>query len=129
MVSQLADQPGIEMIALGGTYYPAYQAFLGLATQEFIRSFRADLLFMSTTAIIHGRCYHQAEDTIMVERAMMAASTRRILLADHTKFSTHGVYSLAPVTDFDLVFVDAGVPAGELRRLRDLGVAVRVVRH
>ncbi|MEU0313376.1 hypothetical protein [Nocardioides sp. NPDC006273] len=39
------------MIALEGTYYPAYQAFLGLATQEFIHSFRADLLFMSTTAI------------------------------------------------------------------------------
>jgi hypothetical protein len=35
--------------------------------------------------------------------------------------------ALAPLTNFDRVLVDDGLPPGELRRVRDLGVEVQVV--
>lgn len=125
-VNALTGETGIDLIALGGAYYPAYDAFLGLRTSEAIRSLRADLLFMSTTAITNGQCYHQSQETVAVKRALMESADRRVLLADHTKFSKNGLFQLAPLTDFDLVIVDAGTPGAEVEALRARGVRLHV---
>ncbi|GGM80395.1 DeoR family transcriptional regulator [Longimycelium tulufanense] len=123
----LAGEPGVNLIALGGSYFPAYDAFLGLHTAEAVRSFRADTLFMSTTAITHGRCYHQSQETIQVKRALMESATRKVLLVDHTKFARHGLYTLAPLTSFDLVIADDRIPPAAQKHIRDSGVALTIV--
>jgi hypothetical protein len=66
IVKRLAGEPGIDLIALGGAFYPAYDAFLGMRTNEAIRSLRADTLFMSTTAVTDGYCNHQSQETVAV---------------------------------------------------------------
>ncbi len=126
IIKLLAGEPGIDLIALGGNYYPAYDAFLGLLTAESIHSLRADMLFMSTTAITEGFCYHLSQETVVVKRALMEAAARRILLVDHSKFSKRGLYQLAPLTDFDLVIVDKKTDEQDLATMRDLGVVVHV---
>ncbi|MFB9465536.1 DeoR/GlpR family DNA-binding transcription regulator [Streptomyces cinereospinus] len=126
-VSALAHAPGVTLIALGGTYFPAYDAFMGPHTAQSADSYRADVLFMSTTAVTGGRCYHMSPETVQVKRAMMAAATRRVLIIDHTGFANQGLYALASLSDFDLVLVDDAAPAAEVRRLRDSGVRVRTV--
>ncbi|MGW1048985.1 DeoR/GlpR family DNA-binding transcription regulator [Streptomyces sp. NPDC001118] len=127
VISALAREPGVALIGLGGTYFPAYDAFMGVHTAQSVEAFRADVLFMSTTAVTQGRCYHMSPETVQVKRAMMAAAARRVLIIDHTKFAQQGLYALAPLSDFDLVLVDDAAPAGEVRRLRDNGVQVRTV--
>lgn len=127
VIKLLAGEPGISLVALGGTYFPAYDAFLGLHTAEAVASYRADVLFMSTTAITHGRCYHQSQETVHVKRALIDSAARRVLLADHTKFAREGLHTLAPLTAFDLVLVDSGLPLETQREIRDLGVTLRVV--
>lgn len=127
VVTMLAGVPGITLIALGGEYFPAYDAFLGLYTAEGVSKVRADTVFLSTTAISHNRCYHQSQATVQVKRAMMAAASRRVLLVDHTKFARQGLYALAPLTEFDLVLADDGLPAAEQRRIRDSGATLSVV--
>ncbi|MFC5724208.1 DeoR/GlpR family DNA-binding transcription regulator [Streptomyces gamaensis] len=129
VIKMLTGVPGVGLIALGGSYFPAYDAFLGLHTAQAARSFRADVLFMSTTAVTGGGCYHQSEETVQVKRALMECAARRVLLVDHTKFSRQGLYALAPLTRFDVVLVDDGLPQEEVRRVRELGVAVRTVRR
>ncbi|WP_419997147.1 DeoR/GlpR family DNA-binding transcription regulator [Streptomyces boninensis] len=128
VIKLLAGEPGITLLALGGTYYPAYDAFLGPHTAESVSSFGADVLFMSTTAVTGDTCFHQSPETVQVKRALMGRAARRVLLVDHTKFERRGIYALAPLTDFDAVLVDDGVPPATLRRIRDLGVPVTVVR-
>lgn len=122
----LAGAPGIELISLGGTYYPAYDAFLGLRTVDAVTSLSADTLFASTTAITRGHCYHQSQETVAVKRALMDACARKVLLVDHTKFRRRGLHQLAPVTAFDLVIVDSGIPAPDLDALQADGVEVLV---
>lgn len=126
IIKQLGEEPGIDVIGLGGVYYPAYDAFLGLLTAEAIRSLRSDILFMSTTAITEGFCYHQSQETIMVKRALMDSTARRVLLVDHSKFSKRGLFQLAPLTDFDLVLVDSRTSPDALAELHDLGVHVHI---
>ncbi|MGW3625421.1 hypothetical protein [Streptomyces sp. NPDC000880] len=43
----------------------------------------------------------------------MDSAARRVLLVDHTKFSRQGLYTLAPLTAFDTVLVDDGLPLEE----------------
>ncbi|HEY3681594.1 MAG TPA: DeoR/GlpR family DNA-binding transcription regulator [Streptosporangiaceae bacterium] len=126
LVKRVAGEPGIDLIALGGAYYPAYDAFLGLRTCEAVRSLRADILFMSTTAITNGYCYHQSQETVAVKRALMDAADHRVLLIDNSKFTKNGLHQLAPLTDFDLVIVDPDTPEEEVAAQRAAGVPLHV---
>jgi DeoR/GlpR family transcriptional regulator of sugar metabolism len=127
VIQVLAGSPGIDLISLGGAYYAAYDAFLGMRTVEGIRSLHADVLFMSTTAVTRGHCYHQSQETVAVKRALMDACDRKILLVDHTKFAKRGLFQLAPLKAFDLVLVDDGVQGAQLEVLQASGVETLVV--
>lgn len=125
-VRLLAGQPDVDLIALGGAYYPAYDAFLGMRTSDAARSLRADVLFMSTTAVTEGHCYHQSQETVAVKRALMDAADRRVLLIDHTKFTKNGLHQLAPLSAFDLVIVDRDISPQHLDGLRARGIPLHV---
>ncbi|WP_084704133.1 DeoR/GlpR family DNA-binding transcription regulator [Phaeacidiphilus oryzae] len=125
VVNTLAGQPGIELISAGGSYDPHYDAFQGMATCDHIRPLRADTVFVSTSAVADGHCYHQSQEAILVKRAMLAAAQRRVLLVDHTKFGKRALYQVAPLDGFDLVIVDDRIPEKELEALREGGVNVR----
>jgi DeoR/GlpR family transcriptional regulator of sugar metabolism len=126
IINELTREPGVDLIALGGAYYPAYDAFLGLRTADAIRSLRGDVLFMSTTAVTNGYCYHQSQETVAVKRALMDSVDRRVLLIDHTKLSMSGLHQLAPLTAFDLVIVDSGTSPDDLAELKSRGVPLQV---
>lgn len=125
-IKLLAGRHGIDVVALGGRYYPAYDAFLGLGAVEAVRSLRADVLFMSTTAVTDGVCYHTSTETVQVKRALMDAAATSVLLVDHTKFERSALHVLAPLSEFDLVVVDSGVSPERVARMRAEGVTVAV---
>lgn len=120
------EEAGIDLIGLGGNYYPAYDSFLGLLTAQSIRSLGADLLFMSATAVMEGFCYHLSQEVTLVKRALMEVASRRVLMVDHSKFSKRSLYQLAPLTDFDLVIVDRDTSEQDLAVMRDFGVVMHV---
>lgn len=123
-INLLSGQSTIQLVALGGTYYRPYDAFLGLGAVEAIRSLRADSVFMSTSAITGDHCYQQSQDTVSVKRALIAAARQRFLLVDHGKFERYALHELAPLSDFDTVVVDAGINDHDLTTLRDAGLRV-----
>ena len=88
---------------------------------------RADVLFMSTTAISGGVAYQPDQDMAIAKRAMIAAAARRVLLVDHSKFGRVALHRLAPLTAFDLVMTDDGIDDAGLRQLQEAQVAFEVV--
>lgn len=126
VVEGLAGTRDIEVIVLGGQYFPLQEACFGLATVEAVRQLRADLVFLSTTAVNQGACYHRSEVTVMVKRAFMAAAARTVLLVDHAKFGRPSPHLLCPVVDFDLVVTDASIDPEDLEELRQVDVVVEV---
>lgn len=125
-IMQLSRHPLIELISIGGTYDRKYQAFFGMMAIEMIHRLRADTLFLSTTALCDGVCYCRSAESLLLKRALMGASARKVLLVDHAKLATRALYELAPVTDFDLIICDDGAPEEEIAALRDAGVAVEL---
>lgn len=126
IMNQLAGEPGVELVSLGGEYFPAYDSFLGRQTVEGIAQLRGDVLFMSTTAISQGSCYHLSQETINVKRALMASAAQRVLLVDHNKFTRNAVHQLGKLDEFDLVIVDDQTPESTIRDVRRSGPEVRV---
>lgn len=122
----LAGQPGIDLVGIGGTYFPAYDAFMGVPAVSAVRALRADIAFISTTAIARGACWHLSPEMIQVKRAFLEAADRRVLLADHSKFDRRALHQLAPLGEFDLVLLDAATKPAMVRRLRDQGVTVHL---
>jgi DeoR/GlpR family transcriptional regulator of sugar metabolism len=128
-VAELAALPGIEVVVLGGQYHRLQEGCFGLQTAEAIRQLRADVLFLSTTAVTEGSCYHRSEMTVMVKRALMDCAVRRVLLVDHAKFGRPAPHLLSPLDAFDVVVTDAGIDAEDLAELRQHDVEVEVARR
>jgi len=126
IMNELRDVEDLDLIALGGDFYGWCNAFMGRLTIESISLLRADLLLMSTSAIVDGVGYHQSVLTVDTKRAMFDAAARRILLVDHTKFGRRALHRLLPLDAFDLVIVDDGAPAALVDDLRTRGVEVEV---
>ncbi|KIE27961.1 hypothetical protein LK08_05410 [Streptomyces sp. MUSC 125] len=126
LVRVLGAAKGIEVITLGGRYFPLQEACLGYQTAQAIRNLRADLLFMSTTAVSAGACYHRSEATIEVKRTFMQCAERSVLLVDHAKFGRRAPYLLAPLDAFDQIVTDSGLDGEEVATLRDAGTDVRI---
>jgi DeoR/GlpR family transcriptional regulator of sugar metabolism len=126
VINELSSARGITLLALGGEYYNWCSAFMGRMTTAAIENLRADTVIMSTAAIVDDIAFHQAVVTVDTKRAMFDAAKTRILLADHTKFEKRALHALAPLSDFDVVIVDAGTPIEHVSRLRAKGINVVV---
>ena len=125
-ITVVSAMPGVRLIALGGEYLASHDSFVGVVCEAAIAALRADVFFMSTSAVSGGLAFHQEQEIVMVKRAMLAAASRRILLVDHGKLGKVALHRLAPLHEFDLVVVDAGVDESRLRELRDARVPLAV---
>jgi DeoR/GlpR family transcriptional regulator of sugar metabolism len=128
VINALSSEQDLKIIALGGTYSHAYNAFIGNATRDAARPFKADAAFISTSAITDGVCYHQSEDIIIVKQAMLASARRKVLLTDSSKFERQALYEFAPLTAFDLVIVDSRISKRHVTELREAGVQIEIAK-
>ena len=117
-VQALAEAPDVGVHILGGEYHARQEACQGLQTVEAIKRLHADIFFMSTTALLDGRCLHRSEAAVMVRRAWMRNSATSVLLVDHAKFGRPAPHVLCDVSDFDIVITDDGGDSSDLELLR-----------
>jgi len=114
-LTRVLVEHGLEVVMIGGTYRPAFDANVGLLAHDAIGRLRLDAVFISTPAVSGGECYHPDQDSVLVKRAALAVGDRRILLVDHSKFTRVAPYSFARLADFTLVVTDAATPEKEYR--------------
>ena len=127
-INAVTGMDEISVIGLGGEYHNGFGSFMGRMTNEAIARLRSDLVLMSAAAIVDRTVYFQASETVDTKRAMLNASASKVLLADHTKFSTRALHALADLDEFDHVITDSGTPKATVGMLRKSGVDVVVVR-
>lgn len=124
----LRDCDGIDLICTGGQYHRTYNAYIGHNCLATIARLRADLLICSASAIQGTTAFIQDQQVVSVKQAMMASSSRRILLVDHTKFGKTALHVFDELTAFDAVLVDDGLPADDVERLKRAGVRIEIVK-
>lgn len=124
LMNELNQIRDLTLLGLGGQFHNWCNAFMGHMTTQEIRRLRADTLFLSMSAITDDIVFHQSPDMVETKRAMFESSARRILLADHTKFTRRALHSFAALTEFDAVIVDEATPAEHIARMRGKGINV-----
>ena len=115
VANEAKHMDGVRLLMAGGEYEPWAHAMMGPTAAANLRAWQADHCVMSASGIVGKRCQHPYENAVQVKQAMIASSTNRYLLLDHTKFARKALYTFAEITDFDAVVVDAATP----REIRD----------
>jgi DeoR/GlpR family transcriptional regulator of sugar metabolism len=111
-----ARRPDQTVVLTGGIRTPS-DALAGPVAEAAISSLNVDVLFLG----VHGMSPRTGFTTPNLmeagtDRLLVAAARRLVVLADHTKWETVGIATIAPLDDADIVITDSGL-AGEARIL------------
>ncbi|QQA41427.1 DeoR/GlpR family DNA-binding transcription regulator [Pelagovum pacificum] len=128
LMSELKGLPDLTLFGLGGQYHSWCNAFMGRMTVHEISRLRADVLFVSMPAITDGIVFHQSPEMADTKRAMFEAASRRVLLADHTKFDRRALHGMVALADFDAIVTDDLTPQVHLDALQALDLTVVVAK-
>lgn len=114
-----SGRPDQTVILTGGVRTPS-DALVGPVAVAAIRSLHLDLVFLG----VHGMTERAGFSTpnlleAETDRALVDAAERLVVLADHTKWGTVGISSIAPLTDAHTVVCDDGLPEAARRTLRE----------
>lgn len=125
VVDLLVDQPGIDLITLGGAVRSGEQTLHGHLTDWGVSQFRADKLFYGIEAISlqHGLTHSQLVE-VSTDRALASAATETIVLADHTKFNKVAPALVMPLEQVHVIVSDKDLSDETVEALRGKGIRV-----
>ncbi|WP_045982693.1 DeoR/GlpR family DNA-binding transcription regulator [Paracoccus sp. S4493] len=126
LMSAIKEIGDMTLLGLGGQFHHWCNAFMGPQTTAQIRRLRADVAILSMAAVTDDQVFHQSPEMAETKRAMLDAASRRILLADHTKFPRRALHSMGGIEDFDLIVTDDRTPPDQITALRRRGVEVQI---
>lgn len=92
-----------RIISVGGNFIKERDCFVGHFAEEFIKSFKADILFFSSQGISHDWAItDSSEPEVAIRRAMLSISKRSVFIADASKIGKEYPFvltDLSAVTD------------------------------
>jgi DeoR/GlpR family transcriptional regulator of sugar metabolism len=103
----------VEVLLLGG-HYTEFDSCIGPDTIAALGRMRADVAFVSATAVACGRLYHPDREYAELKTAALRVADRNVLVVDHSKFGRTATYAYGDVSDYDLVITDEETPGDEL---------------
>jgi len=125
IANQLAVNPDITMIVVGGLFRHSELSMIGHLTEQALKELRADKVIMGMRAIsIEDGLTNDYLPETMTDRAIIRFAPEVILVADHSKFGKISTALVAPVTAIHKLVTDDKAPREMVARLRELGIEV-----
>ncbi len=125
---ELADDPCVQLVMLGGAVRRDYRSLAGFLTEDNLRQIHADRLFLGTSGIRpDGQVLDTTSVQVPVKRAMIAASEQVVLVADAGKFPGTGMARVCGPGSLDLVVTNAPTDPVTRSALQAAGVEVAEV--
>ena len=106
----LATRSDVTLHVLGGTVRPRSLAAVGDWIRRSIAEVSVDVAFVCPTGVsaTHGLTSAELPEAA-VQRCLIGAASRTVVLADHTAFGRSDFAQVAPLSAVDLVVTDSGV--------------------
>ena len=128
VASVLSANRDIEVIQLGGLVRSTSLSAVGCDAERQLENFAGSKLFigvdgldpeygLSTTNLLEAN----------LNRVMIAAAEKIIVLCDSSKFGRRGFSRICTVDDVDQIITDSGIPAHVLEALEQRGIEVTIV--
>lgn len=104
---ELANNPNIEIIILGGKVRLSTLASVGPSAIELMQRLYVDKAFIGTNGVSLNEGFTTTDmDEASIKRAMINSSKQRIILADHSKFNKIYINQFALVSMVDIIITD-----------------------
>lgn len=105
------DRTDLDVVLTGGVRTPS-DALVGPVAVSSLLQLHLDVVFLG----VHGIDPHAGFTTPNLleadtDRALVAAGRRLVVVADHTKWGTVGISTIAPLDGADVLVTDDGLPA------------------
>ena len=123
----LAQQKEIDIIQLGGFVRNTSLSVVGSYAEEMLSNFSCSKLFMGVDGIDLN--YGLTTTNVMeaqLNRAMMNASQKTIVLADSSKFGRRGFGKICDLDNIEQIITDDKINPAILENLREKGIEVTI---
>lgn len=119
----LNDIADVDIIQLGGTVRKNSASVIGDYTNRFFTDITCSKLFLGVDGIDPetGITNSNIEEAQLNKR-MMDASLRTIILADSSKFGKRGFGRICSLDRVDVIITDAGIPASMAKIIEEAGI-------
>jgi len=127
IAAELADSRGIRVICTGGEVQRSVYNMMGPVAERMIGSLHVDAAFIGCDAIDpESGVMTRNINKVPAKRAMIRAGSKRVVLADHSKFGVRVFAQICAIDELSAVVTDDKTDAAVIQAIEDLGV--RVVR-
>lgn len=124
VITDLAGQSGINLISLGGSFSKKFNGFFGVLTNTALAALRADVSFVTTSAIEGRTAFHQDQEVLAVKQKMIQSSAKCFLIADHQKFEKTALHLFSDLGAFDGVITSTELPSDISKALKQEGISL-----
>jgi len=94
----------------GGYYFPASRGFVGAQAEAFVRSLSADVCIIGASGVsISGGITTPYPMHTALQKAIISAAKKKILLCDHSKFDKSAMEKICELNDIDVIVTDSGL--------------------
>lgn len=128
VAAELNRHPEIEVMMLGGMLRKSSSSSTGPYAEKILDDFSCSKLFLGVDGIdIEFGLTTTNVMEAQLNRRMIAASQKTIILADSSKFGRRGFGRICGLEDVEQVITDAGISDHMAEMLRGMGIEVTVV--
>ena len=127
IMEMFSKSASTNLICVGGVFNRVFQAFFGLTCESAISDLRADIAFLSSSAVSGLVAYHQHEEVIRAKRAMMNVSENKVLLIDSSKFTRIALNKFSELREFDRIFTNKEIDQNIIENFKKNKIPIEVV--
>ena len=125
----LALNENIDIIQLGGMLRHSSLSVVGQYSEQILHNFSFSKLFLGVDGIdfdygITTTDMREAE----LNKKMMAAAQKTIVLADSSKFGRRGFAKISNMEDVDVIITDPAITSQNVRAIEELGIDLIIAR-
>ena len=118
----------VKLLIAPGEYVESINGFIGELTNEFIRRFTVDILFLAGTGV-HSKSGVTTASIVDAEtkRALVRQARKVVLAMDHTKMQINSLVSVADLSELSMIVTNKEADPKLLEHLRGHGVEIILV--
>ena len=122
---ELISSPNVTVVLTGGLVRPATLGAVGDLAVATLRELHVDQAFVAMSSVtLEGGLTYPSFEEVAVKRAMIAAASDVILLADHSKFGHDSLVRVAPLDAVSVIVTSASCDPSLVASIRELGIDV-----
>lgn len=128
VVNLLVQRSNCLLYHTGGQVLRENQSCVGDSTTQFLHGLNIDVAFLSASSWNARWISTPTEAKVSVKKAAVAASSKRVLICDSSKYGKVGIFNAVPIRALDHIITDDGLPENAREALASSGVELTIAK-